>query len=191
MRMSLPAPDVAVEEVLSLLEDGGRTAYFGEPVTQLAHALQCAYLAREAGADDELILAALLHDVGHLVVSEDARHHDEVGVVNHDEVGAAWLRERGFSERLAALVGGHVDAKRFLTATRPEYAARLSPASTATLALQGGPMDGGEAETFRQDPLLRDKLRLRTWDEQAKVPCAPVAPLASYREMLLHHLQAG
>jgi 2-amino-1-hydroxyethylphosphonate dioxygenase (glycine-forming) len=175
----------AVGQVLALLENSARAAYFGEAVTQLEHALQCADLAARAGADNELTVACLLHDVGHLIGVPAG----EVGVPDHDDVGALFLRELGFSERLCALVGSHVDAKRYLTATDPAYGERLSPASVKTLALQGGPMTPAEAAAFAADPLLRDKLRLRSWDEQAKIPGAPVPALETYRSKIEEALQ--
>jgi phosphonate degradation associated HDIG domain protein len=172
-----------------LLGDCAGEQYFGELVTKLAHAEQCAWHAQQAGADEELILACLLHDIGHQLDSEDAQRNDRVGVINHDEVGRRWLLERGFSQRLADLVGGHVDAKRYLTATNESYMAKLTPASQETLSLQGGPMDEAAAEEFAQEPELRDMLRLRAWDEMAKDPNRTVTPLAEYREMLLRHLR--
>jgi 2-amino-1-hydroxyethylphosphonate dioxygenase (glycine-forming) len=179
--------EMVVDEVLRLLESSGQSAYFCEPVTQLEHALQSAQLAADAGADDETIIAALLHDIGHLFEDEGA-HHEEIGVIDHDAVGARYLCESGFSPRVAGLVSGHVAAKRYLTTANPSYLAKLSPASLATLKLQGGPMTAEEAKTFERDPLFQEKLRLRSWDEMAKrVDCA-VAPLASYRGVLLAHL---
>jgi phosphonate degradation associated HDIG domain protein len=179
-----------VDEVMALLGDSRGEQYFGEPVSKLAHAEQCAWHARQAGADQELVLAALLHDIGHLFDSEDTVRSERVGVVNHDEMGERWLLDRGFSRRLARLVGGHVDAKRFLTATNTSYMERLSPASQETLRLQGGPMTAAETEEFSEEPELKDMLRLRTWDELAKDPgwCGP--GLESYREMLIRHLDA-
>jgi len=173
-----------VQKVMDLLATAGHGVYFGEQVTQLEHALQCAALARAAGADEEAILAALLHDIGHLLGVPEG----PVGVIEHDEIGRNWLLERGFSKRLAALVHGHVDAKRYLTATNPEYASRLSKASLETLRLQGGPMEPDESERFRGDPLFRDMLQLRSWDEAAKVPGLDVPGLESYRDLLLRHM---
>src|ERR1700676_3257953 len=124
------AAEGRVDEILGLLKTAGQSAYFGEPVTQLEHALQCAQLARDAAPDEEMIIAALLHDIGHLL-EEEGLHHDAVGVIDHDAVGAHYLRDRGFSDRVAQLVSGHVAAKRYLTLTNPSYFARLSPASIA------------------------------------------------------------
>lgn len=179
----------AVDEVIALLRNAGGEQYFGEAVTKLEHAVQCAWYAQLADTEDEeLILAALLHDVGHLVDEEDTERDERVGVVNHDEIGERWLLARGFSPRLARLVGGHVDAKRYLTATNAGYLQRLSPASTETLALQGGPMSPGEAAAFAASPDLQDMLRLRTWDEMAKDPQWSGPGLEAYREMMLRHL---
>lgn len=183
------APEAVVEEVMALLGESGGEQYFGEAVTKLAHAEQCAWHAREAGADEELVLAALLHDIGHLLETPAAMRDERVGVINHDEIGAQWLLERGFSRRVAALVGAHVDAKRYLTAVNEHYRERLSPASQETLALQGGPMDTVAATKFAEDADLRDKLRLRTWDELAKDPAWQGPGIESYREMLVRHLQ--
>jgi phosphonate degradation associated HDIG domain protein len=173
---------------MGLLTETGGEQYFGEAVTKLEHAVQCAWFAEQAGADEELILASLLHDVGHLLDVPGALSDARVGVINHDEIGAAWLLERGFSPRLAALVGGHVDAKRYLTATNESYMERLSPASQETLRLQGGPMEAEEAAAFGADPELRDKLRLRSWDEMAKDPQWRGPGIEAYRERLVKYL---
>jgi 2-amino-1-hydroxyethylphosphonate dioxygenase (glycine-forming) len=183
-------PEAVVEEVIALLTRSGGDEYFGEAITKLSHAEQCAWCAAQAGADEELILASLLHDVGHLIESDQAIRDERIGVVNHDELGEMWLRERGFSARLAALVGGHVDAKRYLTATNPAYMQRLSPASKETLVLQGGPMDEASAAAFAAEPDLRDILRLRSWDEMAKDPAWEGPGIESYRPRLIAHLEA-
>lgn len=179
--------DKVVTEIQELFAKRARSEYFGEAVSKLQHAEQAAALAARAGADEETILAALLHDIGHLLEGgvEDA----EVGVIDHDHLAARWLRERGFGERLIALVEGHVDAKRYLVATHPDYDAKLSEASRRTLALQGGPMSPAEVERYAVDPLLREKLRLRSWDEQAKDPEAVVAAFGDYEGMLRKYLE--
>lgn len=181
--------NAVVSEVIELLRHSGGEQYFGEAVTKLEHAEQCAWHAAQAGAGEELTLAALLHDIGHLLDTPDTQRDERVGVINHDAIGEQWLLERGFSPRLASLVGAHVDAKRYLSATNPAYSERLSPASQATLRLQGGPMSAADAETFSADPDLRDKLRLRSWDEMAKDPAWRGPGIETYREMLLRHLQ--
>jgi phosphonate degradation associated HDIG domain protein len=179
-----------VEEVFEILTRTGGEQYFGEAVSKLAHAEQCAWFAEKAGADDELVLASLLHDIGHLLEHEMAVRDERVGVVNHDELGEMWLLERGFGPRLARLVGGHVDAKRYLTATNAAYMDRLSEASKETLVLQGGPMDEADAEAFATEPELRDILRLRSWDEMAKDPELVVPDIESYRRRMVAYLDS-
>jgi 2-amino-1-hydroxyethylphosphonate dioxygenase (glycine-forming) len=176
-----------VEELVDLFERGGSGAYFGERVTQLEHALQTAHCAAQAHADAELVVAALLHDIGHLLGGDV---HGGIGVVHHDRSCIAWLQSRGFSPRLIALVSGHVNAKRYLVWKRPEYREQLSDASKQTLALQGGVMSAEEADAFESDPHFRDMLRLRAWDEQAKDPNAKVPGLQRYLDLVVRVLPA-
>ncbi len=183
--------EAVIEEVFALLAGSEGEQYFGERVSKLEHALQCAHLASLAGGDDELVLAALLHDIGHLFDTQATIRDERVGVVNHDELGGQWLLERGFSPRLARLVASHVDAKRYLTATNAGYLNRLSPASTETLALQGGPMTAFEVEKFAANPDLRDILRLRSWDEMAKDPAWRGPSLEEYLPLLRTHLESA
>jgi 2-amino-1-hydroxyethylphosphonate dioxygenase (glycine-forming) len=176
----------AAEEIAALFERGGAEAYFGEQVTQLQHAMQCADCAVRAQADRELVVAALLHDIGHLL---GGNLHAEIGVIDHDRSCVDWLRARGFSPRLIALVSGHVDAKRYLVASRPGYFDRLSGPSKRTLELQGGPMTPQEAAAFEAGPHFRDQLRLRSWDESAKDPQAIVPGLDRYLPWISEILQ--
>ena len=111
-----------------------------------------------------------------------------IGVVHHEEVGAAWLAGLGFSADVTELVRGHVEAKRYLVAARSGYAERLSEASVHTLAHQGGPMSPEEQRAFDRDPLREAKLRLRAWDEEAKVPGRETPGLDHYRALLEAHL---
>lgn len=178
-----------VSAVFALLLDQGGEHYFGEAVTKLLHAEQCAWLAQQAGADEELILAALLHDIGHLLETDQSVRDERVGVINHDTVGQSWLLSHGFSPRVAELVGSHVDAKRYLVTANREYRERLSPASQETLRLQGGAMDPDTALMFAASAGLRDKLRLRSWDESAKDPAWRGPCVHEYREMMVRHLR--
>ena len=173
-----------IARIEGLLLAGRGSAYIGEPVSQLDHALQCAALAASAGAPDAVVAAALLHDVGHLCAPSDAPRMDALGVVGHEQVGAAWLRAAGVRDDVCRLVAAHVSAKRWLVLRRPAYRATLSAASEGTLRFQGGPMTEAEARVFEADPLHADALRLRAWDEQAKVPDADVPPLEAYRVVL-------
>ena len=170
-----------METIATLFAQGGQDAYFGEPVTQLEHALQCALLAEEAGADDETIVAAFLHDIGHLLPPELANGYmDGYGTVDHEKLGADYLREMGFSEKVAQLIEHHVNAKRYLVFKNPNYFARLSEASLRTLEFQGGPMTPAEAIAFETNPYFKGILLMRTWDEQAKIPALPTPGMDYY-----------
>jgi phosphonate degradation associated HDIG domain protein len=165
-----------IAEVFGLYERFGDSDYIGEPVSQIEHMSQAAELAMAEGFDDEVVLAAFFHDIGHICV-EGAENMGGFGVVGHEQLGAEYLRRAGFSERMARLVEYHVQAKRYLTLKTPGYYARLSEASRRTLAYQGGVMTEAEAEAFEQDPLCAVSLRMRHWDELAKEMWVPVIDL--------------
>jgi 2-amino-1-hydroxyethylphosphonate dioxygenase (glycine-forming) len=157
------------QEIFSLYEKYGNADYIGEPVSQLEHMSQSAQLAIEGGYDDEVILAAFFHDIGHICVQATAvQSMDGYGVKRHEQIGADFLRERGFPERLAKLVENHVQAKRYLTYKFPPYYENLSEASKKTLEFQGGVMNKEEALAFEQDPLFELSILMRKWDEEAK-----------------------
>ncbi|MEM7534092.1 MAG: HD domain-containing protein [Chloroflexota bacterium] len=181
-------PIEIVDQIFTLMAESANMEYYGEDVSQLEHALQCAKLAADVHSDDETVIAALLHDIGH-VCDPDAEQMGDVGAVDHEGIGADFLLGLGFSAKVAELVQAHVVAKRYLTFAKPEYAAKLSPASVETLKHQGGRMTADEATAFEQDPLFKEKLRMRSWDEQGKTPELAVPPLESYRAMVLAHLR--
>lgn len=158
-----------VDEVFALYEKFGDADYIGEPVSQLEHMSQAAQLAMKEGFDDEVVLAAFFHDIGHICVMQNERNSmDGYGVRSHEKIGADYLRERGFPERVAKLVENHVQAKRYLTCKFPEYYQSLSEASKKTLEFQGGVMELHEAEAFEKDILFDVSIRMRKWDELAK-----------------------
>jgi [1-hydroxy-2-(trimethylamino)ethyl]phosphonate dioxygenase len=168
----------------------GKAAYYGEEVSQTEHALQTAHRAVKAGPDDELVVAALLHDVGHLLRSlpEDAAHH---GIDDaHEEIGAAWL-EQHFGPAVSLPVRLHVPAKRYLCAVDPRYQASLSAASLLSLRLQGGPMLPDEVRLFEQGLHFEAAVALRRWDDAAKVPGLVVPGLEAYRGRLQAALKPG
>lgn len=165
-----------VAEVFALYEQHGAADYIGEPVSQIEHMSQAAQLAMAEGFDDEVVLAAFFHDIGH-ICGHGGENMGGYGVVSHERLGADYLRRAGFSERLAKLVEYHVQAKRYLTFSQPDYYHRLSEASRRTLGYQGGVMTADEARAFEQDPLCAVSLRLRHWDEQAKEMHVPLLDL--------------
>ncbi len=185
-------PTQTTDQIFALLGGAPGHEQYGEGVTQLEHALQCAKFATDVTDDEETIIAALLHDIGHLIEDVDdivVERMGDVGVIDHEGIGASFLRNRGFSAKIAELVSAHVAAKRYLVATNPTYAARLSVASAETLRYQGGAMNQDEVAAFEADPLRAEKLRMRSWDEMGKEVDMVVPPLERYRDMVLRHLQ--
>ena len=170
----------AADRVIDILETNGAEQYGDEALSQLQHALQCAHLAECSGAPDSLMVAALLHDFGHLVhkLGEDAAAR---GIDDRHEVLGQKFLARWFDEDVTAPIGLHVDAKRYLCATDPLYFRTLSPASVRSLELQGGPFSEAEAAAFIARPHAHDALALRRWDEQAKNPKAVTPGLERYR----------
>ena len=172
-----------VEQLIRIFAEYGRGVYFGEAITETEHALQCAHLARAAGADDRLTAAALLHDVGHLLhgLPENAAETGTDG--RHEGVGAAWLL-RYFEADVVEPVRLHVVAKRYLSAVEPDYLERLSPASRLSLQLQGGPFTLDEVRRFELEPGCQAALAVRRWDDQAKIPGLQVPGLEAYHDCL-------
>ena len=170
-------------DIVEIVEDclgvRGNEMYFGEPVTQRAHALQCARLAEQSGANDALVVAALLHDIGHLVHDLGESIADDGIDARHEEFGQRWL-SRYFGLEVTEPVRLHVAAKRYLCGCDRAYEASLSEASRQSLALQGGPLSPRERTDFAELPFARDAVRLRRWDDQAKRPGVPVPELAHY-----------
>ena len=175
-------PDI-VERIVALFRESGDGAYFGEAVTETEHALQCAYWAERADSPPEVIAAALLHDVGHLLhdLGEDAA---ERGIDDrHEDGGAKWLADY-FGPAVTDPVRLHVAAKRYLCAVDPSYQNGLSRASQLSLQLQGGPMSAAEVATFEREPHYRSAVAVRRWDDAAKVPGLAVPGLEHYRSLL-------
>ncbi|MET0384863.1 MAG: HD domain-containing protein [Polyangiales bacterium] len=178
-----------VEAVFAPLRAAADRGYIGEPVSQLEHALQAAALGSRARAAEHEILAALLHDIGHLIAPDSAPQMDGLGVVDHEHLGAAFLGALGVDASVCMLVASHVTAKRYLALRKPGYYAALSSASRGTLAFQGGPMSEAEADAFEADPQFAAKLRLRAWDEAAKRTDVSVPTLDSYAALLREHME--
>jgi predicted HD phosphohydrolase len=200
-----PAAHDAAAALLACLAASATDAYLGEDVSQLEHALQAAAAARDTGATDALVLAALFHDVGHLVgahapssaarllaarlpASPPAAAMGDYGAAAHESAGADVLRAWGCGDDVTRPVRAHVDAKRYLCWRVPGYHEQLSAASRITLAHQGGAMDAAEASRFAKRDDLRAVLCVRVWDERAKVRGARVPPLDTYRDLLVSHL---
>jgi gamma-butyrobetaine dioxygenase len=177
-----------IDEIEALLATRGRSAYHGEAVSQAEHALQAARLADREGAPGALVDAALQHDVGHLVGVEDVAIAERGIDGRHEDSGASWLAAH-FPAAVVEPIRLHVAAKRYLCAVDPAYRAALSPASALSLRLQGGPMGPAEVAAFEATPHHADAVRLRRWDDAAKVPGLDVPGVAHYRDRLAASLR--
>jgi len=163
--------------------------YAGEPITQLEHALQAAHLAETQHAPPALVAAALLHDVGHLMHGHGEDCMDEGIDDRHEALAAQWLDE-WFGPEVVEPIRLHVSAKRYLCAKDEAFRAQLSEASQQSLQLQGGPMAPEEVAAFERNPHFRDALRLRGWDESAKIPASPTPPLEHFLPVVAECLRA-
>ena len=157
-----------VEQILDAFAKCGHLDY-GENLSLEEHMLQTAYLADENGEDDKVIVAALLHDFGHLVCNMPNNTFEEGNDNYHEELGANALQD-WFDDDIVEAVRLHVDAKRYLCAANPKYKDKLSEASITTLAIQGGPMSKREMLAFRQKKGHRMAIRIRVYDDLGKMP---------------------
>ncbi|HRI61354.1 MAG TPA: hypothetical protein PK228_16555 [Saprospiraceae bacterium] len=191
--MTHPETNEAIETVLAVFRERGDEEYHGEPVSQLEHAVQTAALAQRGHPNDpDFILAAFLHDFGHLCGAADGSDDmDGYGIRRHELVGARVLERLGFSKKITRLVAGHVQAKRYLVSTDPIYYEGLSEASKITLEKQGGLLTPEELQEFEQDTLFDLHIALRRLDEQAKETGIPVTGLGWLEDMMRARLPAG
>lgn len=172
-----------VAELERLFTEQGANEYLGEPVTQAAHMLQAAARAQAEAADDALVAAALLHDVGHFTGTVSGAELMQGTDNRHSHAGADWLAG-WFPEQVTEPVRLHVAAKRYLCTVEPGYFDRLSEASVYTLGVQGGPMTAEEVAAFEAGPYAEGAVALRRWDEAAKDPEADVPGFGHYRGLL-------
>jgi phosphonate degradation associated HDIG domain protein len=178
---------LTLDDIARLLADRGQQQYGREAVSQLDHALQCAALAEEAGESTETVVAALLHDLGHLLAPENAqddltapRERDDL----HQYIALPFLHGL-FPPAVLAPIRLHVDAKRCLCALDTGYWDTLSPASKHSLTLQGGRYTQEEAEAFMRAPFAGEALRVRRYDDLAKVRGRATPPLAHYLQKMV------
>ncbi|MBZ0137299.1 MAG: HD domain-containing protein [Planctomycetes bacterium] len=175
-----------ITEIENVFERFRNIPYLGEGCTQLEHALQTAREAEKAFASDELITAALLHDIGHMVHELPMEDENYVGFWNQDDthevIGEKWLA-RGFPDAVTQPVRWHVLAKRYLVATDPEYHGLLTAASAHVLELQGGPMTAAECAEFEGHPWAQDAIAVRRWDDAAKTAGRHTPDLPHYLEI--------
>lgn len=169
-------------DIEKLFRDHGHIEYSGEGVTQLEHALQAAQRAERAGAGDELVTAAFLHDLGHLLnlqgETPTARGIDD----QHQYFAIPFIRAL-FPPAVVEAIRLHVDAKRALCALEPGYYEALSEDSKRSLELQGGIFTPAQAEAFVAKPFARDAMQVRRWDDAAKVAGEATPPIGHYLEI--------
>jgi phosphonate degradation associated HDIG domain protein len=186
--------ETIVPFLVDIFERRGAEEYLGEPVTVAEHMLQGAEFAEQDKASDELVAAALLHDVGHFTSEFGSYSSDDTEDRHHDEAGAAILASF-FPPLVTECVRLHVAAKRYLCATDAGYFAKLSAASTHSLALQGGPMCADEIAGFENSPYFGDAVRVRLWDEAGKVVGMKTRSIRDYIPLLQRvvdrHMQAA
>ncbi|MEJ0002628.1 MAG: phosphonate degradation HD-domain oxygenase [Pararobbsia sp.] len=170
---------LSIEDIQHLYEEHGGIAYSGEPVTQLEHALQSAWLAEQADAGADLVAAAFLHDLGHLLNLQG--HSPTVqGIDDQHQYFAMPFLRRILPESVLEPIRLHVDAKRCLCAIDSDYLGKLSADSMRSLRLQGGVFSDDEARAFLAKPYAEDAMRLRRWDDRAKVASLVTPDLPHY-----------
>lgn len=174
--------DEVADAIISLFDERGHEPY-DEAVSQTVHGVQAALLAIAEGASDDLVVAALLHDIAHLFEPppRDGDHPQQD--YRHESVAARFLAN-WFGTAVTEPIRHHVDAKRFLCAVDAEYFATLSPASVHSLSLQGGVMSPDEVDDFLTRPGSHDAVRLRRWDDRAKNPDLVVPQFSVFRSRL-------
>jgi phosphonate degradation associated HDIG domain protein len=170
---------LSLSDICLLFARKGGRAYEGEGVSQLEHALQTAAQAEAAGAPGALVAAALLHDLGHML-NDQGDTPTLRGVDDLHQFAALPFLRPTFGDDVLEPIRLHVDAKRYLCSTRPQYFASLSADSKRSLALQGGVYSAAEAGAFIARPYAADAVRLRLWDDLAKVSGAATPPLAHF-----------
>ncbi len=179
--------DEIVDEIVDLYARRGGASY-GEGVSMNEHGLQAAQLAEQEGEEAPMIVAALLHDIGHLLHDYPETIADQGIDTRHESLASAWLSQY-FPKEISEPIRLHVAAKRFLCANVPGYFARLSPASVQSLQLQGGQMSKAESEAFRGEPYMAGALRLRRWDDQAKMAGLKTPDFRHYRQAIVATLR--
>ena len=177
-----------MDYIKELFEKYGEYDYIGEDVSQMRHKIECAMLAENDGQSDEVIIACLLHDIGHLIGIDKKLENDDFGIINHEQIAMDFLRENNFKSPIPELIYNHVNAKRYLIYKNPDYYNKLSNASKNTLIKQGGVMTKEEAYIFENDDLFKLSLKVRSYDELAKDTKMEIKNINYYFDMIKKYL---
>ena len=177
-----------VSHLFNLLKSKGSNLQYGnENVTQLEHALQCAALTEQSNHSKEMITAALLHDIGHLIYEREDPIHEEVDG-KHENLGADYLSQF-FDEKVTVPIRAHVNSKRYLAFAEEGYYNLLSEASKISLVVQGGPFTKAEAEKFINKPFMKEAVKLRRFDDLAKELNKITPPIEHFQHYVESSLQ--
>lgn len=179
-----------VEFLADIFKRRGGDEYLGEPVTMAEHMLQSAYAAEQNGESESVVVAALLHDIGHFTSEFGTFSMNDTTDKFHEQAGADIL-EQWFQSEITDCVRYHVAAKRYLCATDASYLDKLSDASVHSLGLQGGPMSLEEVEEFKRNPNLETIVKVRLFDDAAKVTGLTTPNFSHYRAMIRNQLRPG
>lgn len=179
----------AFDIIKSLIDNHGNNDYIGESVTQSEHFLQSATLAENNGEPDEIVVGALLHDIGHLLIFDptlrgEIKTMGSLGVHGHENIGADFLKRLGFDQRIIKLVRNHVNAKRYLLNKDSDYRTRLSEASWRTLKYQNGIMSDQEVVEFEKDPDHKNYIKIRHLDDGGKIVGKNFRPLTHFKDTI-------
>jgi 2-amino-1-hydroxyethylphosphonate dioxygenase (glycine-forming) len=174
-----------INELFTLYQKYGCSDYIGEDVSQVEHMTQAAMLAEHDNQPIEVVLAALFHDIGHLIEQDN---RDYLGAINHEDIAYNYLKKIGIPEPIPTLVKGHVVAKRYLVTTDKKYYNRLSESSKQTLIQQGGLLTEQECRVFNMHPLSYYMLKIRHYDDKAKVKHKSLVHLNYYKFLLIRFM---
>ncbi len=177
--------DPRITAILTLYKTKGNSNYYGEKVSKTDHMLQAAISAKRNGEPDRVVLACLLHDIGHFLAADDMCG---LGVCDHGRIGAEYLRGLGMCSDVCALIEHHAEAKRYLVSTRSGYFSQLSAASKQTLVHQGGTMCKEERDRFECLPCFKGVLAVRRHDDIGKEVGAASVGVNHFIPLMKRHL---